>query len=208
MIRGKIVYRDEYVSNAFENGKDSLTKTYYNDILQKLIERLEASLKAHSQVLQVMLTVRFPSVIEPSDDNSCFQYFVEEYRRSLMLQRYDPHYVWARERTNETARHHYHLVIFLNGNRIRYIADLSEANKYWQRALLKFYNYSGSASGLIHQSNAGFNGINMNNGICVHRNNQALQQECISRAAYLAKTYSKEQDSPYRARGYGCSQLN
>lgn len=197
MIRGKKVFRNDY----FNGG------TYYSDILQKIEERFDASLEAHSQVLQVMLTVRFPRAIQPEYDNNCFQFFIEEYRRCLSNQGYDPRYVWVREKTNETNRHHYHIVLFLDGNRIRYMANLNEANKYWQRALYKFYGYPGSAVGLIHIHGGCFDGINMNNGICVNRINQALQQECIMRAAYIAKTYSKELDSPYGVRGYGCSQL-
>ena len=207
MIRSKIVSLEEGVGYAYENGNEYQGGKYYNDILQKIIERLDAALSVHSQVLQVMLTVRFPSSIQPSDDNSCFQYFVEVYRRSLMSQGYDPSYVWTRERTPVADRHHYHLVLFLDGNKVRYMADLREANRYWQHALEIGYGYRGSADGLIHLHNAAFNGVNMNNGICLHRNNHALRDECIRRAAYIAKTYSKAPDSPYRTRSYGCSQL-
>lgn len=178
---------------------------YRTDILERIRERMNYSLQQHSQVLGVMLTVRFPQELNATPNNVCFQYFIEEYRRILFTHEYDPQYIWVAEQ-NESQNHHYHLLLFLNGNKIRYFSlPPLEANEIWYRALKHFYEYTGSVEGLIHVGEAVRNQVS-SHGYMIPRNNPDMQELTLTHFSYFAKLYSKI-DIGNRVRVFGASQL-
>ena len=175
---------------------------YYSGILKIIQDRMEDSLGRTSQVLIVRLVVKLPSVIQGSD-NSSFQYFIEEYRRAIRVKLI--HYVWVREK-HDSHNPHWHLLLYFDANEMRYLKNLSQLNRFWQRALEKYYAFYGNARRLIHTCGAGINGIQMNHGVVVHRDNPAMIDEILKICSYLAKINTKG-SAPKNVREYGSSQL-
>ena len=175
---------------------------YYSGILKIIQDRMEDALARTSQVLIVRLVVKLPSVIQGSD-NSCFQYFIEEYRRAIGSKLI--HYVWVREQ-HGSHNPHWHFLLYYDSNRLRFLKDLLQLNRFWQRALEKHYAFYGNARGLIHMCDAGINGIQMNHGVVVHRDNPAMIDEILKICSYLAKINTKG-SAPKNVREYGSSQL-
>lgn len=178
---------------------------YRSDILDRIRERMMYSLQEHSQILAVMLVIRFPECLTTEQNNNCFQYFIEEYRRILNTHEYDPHYIWVAER-NVAYNHHYHLLLFLNGNKIRFFKlPPMEANTVWSRALYRFYGYTGSVQGLIHVGESSLNSFTCH-GYLIHRNNPDMQEFALKHFSYYAKLHSKI-CFPDKVRVFGASQL-
>lgn len=175
---------------------------YYSGILKIIQDRMEDALARTSQVLVVRLVLKLPVVVSGTD-NSCFQYFIEEYRRAVGSKLI--HYVWVREQ-HGSHNPHWHLLLYYDANEMRYLKDISQLNRFWQRALEKYYDFYGNVCGLIHMCDAGINGIQMNHGVVVHRDNQAMISEILKLCSYFCKKNSKG-NAPKNVREYGCSQL-
>ena len=184
---------------------DGVNPGYYQTILDKMIKRLAFMLERHSQVLAVRLVVRFPVEVTANADNGCFQYFMEEYRRYLKLKDFDPQYVWVREQAS-SHNPHYHVLLLLNGNKIRYYRYPARANEIWSGALFKYYGQDCRCNGLIEVCSAGYDGIAMNHGIRLSRDNEALTQEAYRICSYLAKANTKG-NTPKNIREFGASML-
>lgn len=179
---------------------------YDGRILDQLKTRMSQALEYHSQVLTVPLVIRFPADLQTSGDNNCFQYFIEEYRRKLSSHEFSPHYVWVTERKKSINRH-YHLILFLNGNKIRYFSiPPREANLLWAKALNDFYGYTGPVNGLIHVHNGEFNGIGTSHGYLLKRSNREMFDFVLKNYSYFAKTNTKGA-TPHRIREFGSSKL-
>lgn len=178
---------------------------YRESILRKIKERLEEALTLTSQCLAVRLVIRFPEDLVASPDNDCFQYFLEEYRRSLKDKLI--HYVWVRER-HSSHNHHYHLLLLFDGNLMRYFAYQYMPTNLWLRSIAIFYNIESANRGLIHQCSGDnyISGVKLNHGIMVHRDNHALTQAVYQICSYFAKVYSKG-SSPKNIREFGVSYL-
>lgn len=184
---------------------EGLDAGYRVDILERIRERMFFSLQQHSQVLAVMLVIRFPDCLIAQQNNACFQYFIEEYRRILNIHDYDPHYVWVAEQ-NQSQNHHYHLLLFLNGNKIRYFSlPPLEANTVWGRALFRFYGYTGAIEGLIHVGEIMQNQFTYH-GYMIPRNNPDMQEQALTHFSYYAKCHSKI-NFANKVRVFGASQL-
>ena len=163
---------------------------YRSDILGRIQDRLYQSLERHSQVLAVMMVIRFPQSLIAESNNNCFQYFIEEYRRILNAHGYDPHYVWVVEK-DEAANQHYHLLLLLNGNRIRsFQTPPAEASAVWGRALNRFYGYNGSADGLIHVGKV-MQHEHLRRSYLILRNDFDTQDAMMEHFSYFAKMHSK-----------------
>ena len=176
---------------------------YREDILQRIKERLEESLQQTSKVLVVRLVIRLPQVVRSDGSNDCFQYFIEEYRRVLVHNLL--HYVWVREQ-HLSHNPHWHVVLFLNGNEIRYFKYTYQAEYFWSLALRRFYGYSDCVNGLVHICHGGYQGVRMNHGIMVPRDNLAMRAEVFKACSYLAKIYTKG-NAPKNVREHGSSIL-
>jgi len=184
---------------------EGLDTGYRSDILERIRERMMFCLQKHSQVLAVMLVIRFPGCLVAEQNNACFQYFIEEYRRILNFHDYDPHYIWVAEQ-NQAQNHHYHLLLFLDGNKIRYFSvPPLEANSVWSRALLRFYGYTGSIDGLIHVGEVSENQFSWH-GYMIRRDNPDMQEHALTHFSYFAKLHSKICFAN-RVRVFGASQL-
>ena len=163
---------------------------YRVDILERIQDRLDQSLERHSQVLAVMMAIRFPQSLIAEPNNNCFQYFIEEYRRILNAHSYDPHYVWVAEK-DEAANQHYHLLLLLNGNRIRFFQmPPTEASAVWGRALNRFYGYNGSVDGLIHVGKV-MQHEHLRRSYLILRNDFDTQDDMMEHFSYFAKMHSK-----------------
>lgn len=205
MIRSGIIIEQNYKGYPLLE-YDGPGAGYYTSILDRLIERLEYQLQKHGKVLVVRLVVKYPADLSADTRNDCFQYFMEEYRRKLAFHRFSPHYVWCRECHN--ARNcHYHLVLFLDGNRIPYFSRLTEANELWQLAIRKFNPDTRIVpEQLIYKCPAQYSEARMNHGIMVSRNNRPLQQETIRICSYIAKINTKR-SAPFDCNDFHASQL-
>ncbi len=184
---------------------DGVNPGFYQSILDKMIERLELMLNRHSKVLIVRLIVRYPFEVTSDSRNDCFQYFMEEFRRHLKLEGFDPQYVWVREQ-DSSHNPHYHVLIFLNGNKIQYYKYPFKANEIWCNAIARHHGYDCPQKGLIEVCSAGYDGIPMNHGILLHRDNEMLKQEAYRICSYLAKVNTKG-NTPKNVREFGTSVL-
>jgi hypothetical protein len=176
---------------------------YYDAILEKTDKRLNNSLFRTSKCLLVRLVVRYPSDMQAYNDNQCFQYFMEEYRRFLNDKLL--HYVWVREQ-HSSHNPHYHLALFFDGNKMQYFSQPSQAIYFWKKAIAKVHNFEINGRGLIHICEANVNDIKMNHGMMIHRNNPAMKQEAFKLCSYLAKINTKG-SAPKNVREYGSSLL-
>lgn len=202
MIKSPITTSTEYQGLPLLEFKNNMG--YYNQVLDRINERIESSLNRTSQCLVVRLVVNFPVDINATSDNSCFQYFIEEYRRYLggkLL-----HYLWVREQ-HYSHNQHYHVILFIDGNKIRYFRCPSKAEDLWSNAINKFHNINFTGTGLIHQCSAYLNNIPMNHGMLIQRGDVPIMHEVFRLCSYLAKVATKG-DAPKGVRSYGSSQLN
>ena len=175
---------------------------YRKEILDRIKERLDFTLACHSQVMTVPMVIRFPEGLQSTPDNNCFQYFIEEYRRRLSKHGFGPHYVWVTEQ-NLSCNRHYHLIWFLNGNKIRYFQiPPHEALLYWGMALKRFYNYDGSPDGLIQVCTVEQNGLRC--GYIIRRHDDKLYNTILQHYSYYAKVNTKG-STPDRIREFGAS---
>ncbi|UDQ98880.1 inovirus-type Gp2 protein [Lentisphaerota bacterium WC36G] len=184
------------IVSPFYNGLPLLkmndnSQEFYEIILEKIYERINAMHKKTSQVLFIRFEIRFPQNLNATSDNKCFKYYINEYRRYFNNNNFFNHYVWVKEQ-NCSHNPHYHLLLMIDGNRMRYYKNNLKATEIWSRALKKYYDYNIDAKGLIQVCGYTHGGVTMNNGINVHRDNMALRNELFKICSYLAKTYTKE----------------
>lgn len=179
---------------------------YITVLLKAISDRIHDGLCRTSQILTVPLIVRYPQSVHAEPDNRCFGYFIDEYRKRLNAdERRLIHYVWCVEQ-HLSENPHYHLILVLNGNIMRYFATPPfEANAIWKRALRCFYGYDGSPDGLIQVNEGGFDRIVMNHGYLIHRGNDDLIQHVLEVCSYTAKIRTKL--DAFRVRSFGYSKL-
>ena len=167
-------------------------------ILDRIHHLLEFMLNKHSQVLLVRFDVRFVFDEKKPNDNSIFQGFIENYRRYLDRQEFDPHLIWVREQGKGSVNCHYHLALLLNGNRIRYFKECSKGEELWARALNIPYIRN---SGLIHICKAG----NLNS-VMIRRGDMIMLEKSYKWLSYMAKTDTKD-DIPKNVKMFSSSQI-
>lgn len=201
----KIVNPSEFMSFPVLQ-YDGPNAGYHEEILKAIWQHFSCALQKHSQILMINLVVRYPQNLkEISPSNNCFQYFITEYKRRLQNRCWDPAYIWVRE-AKPNMPPHWHLIIILNANKIRYFDNLAECNYYWSLALQKYYNYHGDTAGLIHQCCANINSRIWHKGVIIHRGDQAVLGECLKICSYLGKINTK-QNTPPGVRKFGASQI-
>ena len=200
MNRSFIITSNEY-RNLSLLKYDGPGAGYHKVILDRIIDRLEFMQQRHSQVLAVHLIVRYPESIIAPENNDCFQYFIEEYRRFLALSGFDPHYIWVRERHN-SPNPHYHLLLLLNGNEIRYYRSPDRANQLWYFVLQRNFSISIPTSGLIHIVPAEYGDY----GVMLRRGDEAIKRWAVQWFSYFAKLNTKG-DAGRGVREFGSSIL-
>ena len=200
---------------------DGVNAGYRTDILDAINQRMKDALQHHSQILTVPLVIRYPESIQAEisahwnqqrkpekhyRSNPCFNYFLENYRKALNTnEKRLLHYVWVMER-KYSINPHYHLVLILNGNLMRYFAiPPVEATKIWRRSLACFHGYIGTGVGLIHVSSGSYNDMAMKHGYLIHRDNADMLHHVLQHYSYFAKVNTKMDDPHVRC--FGASTL-
>lgn len=193
---------------------------FFQDILDAIRRNMDKSLERHSQVLFMLFTFSYPSNdhANPLDNitlpgaelprgNEVFSYFLNQYIRRLDTAGYDPRYLWCREQTEGCDHCHYHLALWLNGNKIQCFGDMEQIDGYWSQALAHFriVAHGADTAGLIDRGRYEENGRIQYYGLTVHRGNQQEYAEVFQRASYVAKVASKSA-CPMRTRSWGCSE--
>ena len=164
------------------------TYGYAREILDAGTRQLSFALQSHSQVFLVHLTLTFPSEIcvDYNTDNSCFQFFIENYTRYLAHHGYDPGYLWVREVGEQNSRLHYHLLLFLNGHHIQFFnsLEMNKVNDYWTRALQRLLRFPESGSMSVHVATDNFK--------VIKANPETFIRAIHEKISYLAKIHTKE----------------
>jgi len=179
------------------------------DVIENTCDRMTARF---SRVLCIRMDVRFPTNYPHGRLNREIGDLTKRLRENLD---FEVQYVWAREQKT-SGNPHYHLMVFVDGHEVRSPYRIfTAAERLWGNIV------GVNAEGLIDHCNHEHNGIAAHNGIMLCRpNNKASDKEfdeqsrefdsarayVLSRASYLAKTYTKG-NAPYRVREYGYSQL-
>ena len=156
-----------------------------DDILSAIRQRFDYMINRHCRVLFVRMDIRFPDGTHPHTPNRTVSRFTASMCRTLRNHSLNPQYVWVREQAC-SENPHYHFIWLLDGTKRRHPEFLFEAaDRLWAKHL--GLNHAG---GLIERCWRG------GNGILLERNNGDLStrySDCINRASYLAKTYTKGQ---------------
>ena len=88
------------------------------DIMKTLCERFEDVLEQHSQILIVRFDLHVPQYTEDNAQISEFMAKLNYWIKSHYKGVNEVRYVWVRE-LEKAKRQHYHVVLMLNGNKIR-----------------------------------------------------------------------------------------
>lgn len=183
-------------------------------MLEQLLSIMQYMVSAHSKVLFVRLDFRFPLDYAVPPGNQLFIDFLENFIQNLKRLGFDPYRFWVREQPERKPPHlgqpapigrpHYHVCIFLNGNKIQSIGGLHQkATELWGFALNR------DATGLVWDCTKDSHGNPQENGIMIRRgapDYETTFQCCFHWASYLAKTHSKEL-IPDRVKSFGYSRI-
>ena len=200
---------------------EGINAGYRADIIDAITQRMDDALKHHSQILTVPLVIRYPESIQAAisthweqdrqkgkhyRSNPCFNYFLEVYRKAMNAhEKRLLHYIWVMEKKC-SINPHYHLILILNGNLMRYFAiPPFEVTKIWKRALSCFHGYIGTGAGLIHVSTGSYNDMAMKHGYLIHRDNADMLHYVLQHYSYFAKVNTKLSDPHVRC--FGASTL-
>ena len=114
--------------NLFINSSE--TKGIYPKIIEKIVEQLDICLAIHKRVLVVRFDL---SLDEYSGDNQTISSFINRLKEKLFkLKKYrrikDIGHEWVREQ-EESKQQHYHVALFLDGNKIQHPSALLQLIK-------------------------------------------------------------------------------
>jgi hypothetical protein len=169
-------------------------------ILDKTDEIFYSMVDRHSKVVIIRLDINYPADFTPSFNE--FPKFINSFMVFLRRKGFDPKYLWVCEQV-EGNNPHFHLCLFLNGNKAKYFHPglLQKANDYWASSL-----GVDDASGLINHT--GPQNINSCTGrdIVLKRNDSRFQElygEIMRYLSYIAKNATKDLKVPHQRRvGY------
>lgn len=166
---------------------NSVSYGIFTKVLHRAIEQLEVCQKKWGRVFALRFDLRQKDVVTQNST------MVSRFRKNLMrrLERqYGLHemgYCWVREQEKAKAQH-YHMVIFLDGDRVRHSDNVIEVVKSAWEAL---------------------NPVNKA-GLCRNQfyfvDNEETKHALIKRISYLAKSRGKGYRPP-QAKDYSCSRL-
>jgi hypothetical protein len=181
----------------------SPTKRCHGEMLDRILDIMNYMVNTHSKVFFVRLDFRFSADYIVPPGNQVFVDFLENFIQNLKRLGLDPYRFWVREQST-LERPHYHVCIFLNGNKIQSIGGLHQkATELWGFALNR------DATGLVWDCTKDRHGNPQENGIMIRRgapDYEATFQACYYWASYLAKTRSKEL-IPNGVKSFGSSQI-
>lgn len=178
-------------TNHFENhvlpSYDS--EGYAKEILEAGKRQLELALQEnYGRVIVFHLNFNFPQSIHVDGDtpNNCFQYFIENFRRWKLMQKDNCRYIWVREVGEINSKLHYHLLLLLDGRKIKFMTleRITILQRYWGNALMKHFGF-----------------YCLENQVPVHvgsslyidsRNLSTIEAYIQGPLAYLAKIHTKE----------------
>lgn len=93
-------------------------------------------ISTHNKIFVVRMTLTFPLSYEVYPSSEHIQLFSKNICEFFSYHRYDPKYVWVRERKQHNSHQHYHFALFLNGNKIQHPYEVTfKANELWQMRL-------------------------------------------------------------------------
>lgn len=189
-----------------------------SDIMEAIVERLNAMVHRFARVFVVRLNITFPMTYQSSgpswEVSKLMKRLVEIYTAnpSDPSKRVMVHYVAVREQ-NESINPHYHLALMFDGSKVDNGWDvLSNAQAVWMRIVGE------AAQGCVHLSDSQFSrhdGIKIQNPRRESRDwvLEAEQAEfhhahssVVRWLMYMAKTYTKG-SAPLRANEFFCSRL-
>jgi hypothetical protein len=187
------------------------------DILRKLIERIDYMISHHNKVLIVRLDARYPVAYLSDGGNGEISLLLKSLMEICNYMGIECHYVWVREKDSGGSNHHYHVVMMLDGSRIQNADDLlRRADTTWSNL------FGGGFENRIHFCEQVRDGKKVPGGVMIRRPSstatgqekinqerefQAQRTEAVYMASYLAKNVTKEDQLPYRVRRYGSSEL-
>lgn len=176
------------------------------EILQRIRCMMDMVVTKHNKVFFVRMDIRFPVAYQgPVIDNRVFADFLENFMQFLERAGMDPLCLWVREQTEVTDHPHYHLCLFLDGNRIQNIhIPCAKARELWALAL-----GLPSAEDLVWDCTEGSEGKPQKNGLMIRRTDENFREvfeQVFYWASYIAKANTKGL-APSRVKEYGGSRV-
>ena len=169
------------------NGNGKKKCALYTPILHRIIDQYQIALEKWRRVFVLRVELHLP---HETDNNRIVSLFLKRLNKQLK-QKYgfkDIGYAWAREYHGRGKGQHYHLALFLDGNKVRHSSRINETIKSsWERPL------GGYHIGYIKRP-------------FYFVNNQDIEQQAIYRVSYLAKTRGKGERPP-QTKDYQCSRM-
>jgi len=192
MIKTKQDRKTKYFKDYLELNNEQLKinssadKGIYLEILTRIINQLDIAYLIHKRLLVVRFDLHLNDY---TPNNEVISKFIKRAKQWLSrnYKMKDIGYAWVREVERSKAQH-YHLVLFLDGDKIRY------PNK-----LIKHIKDTWSDNGYSPTINHPYYFINKDNY-------QEVRSKVIYRISYLAKTRGKRYREP-QTKDYGTSRL-
>ena len=160
----------------------TLNKTMNGKILKAIDNVMDDYIDRHSKMFAMRLDVHLPEGTDQSKIMAFNHRFIEKEKN----QGYDPAYVMTREIGEEKGNIHYHMALFLNGQKTESIKP--HLDNAW-KVLIKLREKENQEGGKIDPCNKrGRNGIMVKRDDPDPRNLQEVQRQM----SYIAKTEQKE----------------
>lgn len=155
----------------------------------------------HSKAIIIRFDIHYPLFYDSTSNNNdiseCIAYVVKKYKRQGL----DPCYIWVREQ-NHSNHPHYHVALFLDGQRIRrYSPVFDTVEAAWERTL------GCPVHGCIHHC-TDKDDLD-SNGIMLRRDDSSYdtrKQQTFNILSYLSKCYSKAREND-GMRNFGCTRF-
>ena len=184
----KTRYFKEYleINNELIKINAGADKGIYLEILTRMIGQLDTAYSIHKRVLVVRFDLHLKHY---TPNNEVISKFIKRTKQWLArnYKMKDIGYAWVRELERAKAQH-YHLVLFLDGDKIRYPAKL-----------IKHIKETWSDNGYIPTIKNPYYFLDKHN-------HKEMRAEAINRISYLAKTRGKRYRDP-QTKDYGASRL-
>ena len=160
----------------------TLNKTMNGKILKAIDNVMDDYVDRHSKMFAMRLDVHLPE----GTDQSKIMVFNHRFIEKEKNQGYDPAYVMAREIGEENGNIHYHMALFLNGQKTESIKP--HLDNAW-KVLENIRKAENKEGGMIDPCNRfGRNGIMVKRDDSDPRNLEEVQRQM----SYIAKTEQKE----------------
>lgn len=174
--------------------------------LKKIDQIMNHMADRHNKVLFMRYDIRFPQDYDCQNSNTYFRAFQEAFIKNRKRKGFDPHYLAVRE-TSEEKHQHYHVALFMDGNKTQRIRKhIDAAEQLWTDTLGLPPRYDDNGKrisyGLIDDCTKHRKGHPQENGVILYRNDPEYDSKfdhCFYRTSYLAKENQKG-NAPKRQR--------